>query len=191
MDPIEIKKRIIESQKKKKDRPGTEGYRQFKEIYAAQLELDPSKYSTVPFGYPNWEALNEDIKKYHSEVINVLNNIKTPGSLRKPVFYKFLNEQKEDATTIAIRIHNIGTPLVSMIECAINADQAVVREIDELLQFGRPLPLVYLYSEAPKSQDKKMATKMKLRTVNKPTIDMLKIRLLWLFRAGYGVSYQE
>lgn len=200
MDREEIKRRILESQKKKKETVIASAnvdpwYTKFRETNMQQIGFDPSKYNSpnaIPFGYQSWEALCLDIEKYHREVVNVFENIKTPGSIRKPIFYKFRSkvegEKTDQMVTTLIRIHNIGTPLVSVIECAINGDQDAIKEVSEIMQFGKILPLVYLYSEA---KDPKSMTRVKMRTVTKPTMDMLKIRLLWLYRAGYGVSFRD
>lgn len=188
MNSEEIKRRILEAQKRRKETSIDPWYTKFRETGIKMLGLDMTKYNSpngIPFGYLSWEALCLDIEKYHREVMNIFENIKTPGTLKKPIFYKFRGNA---STTTMIRIHNIGTPLISVIECAINGDEAAIKEACEVMQFGKVLSLVYLYSEA---KDPKSKTRIKMRSVNKPTIDMLKMRLLWLFRAGYGVAFRD
>lgn len=202
MSHDDLKRRILQSQRNRKQvlvdpAKVDPWYIKFRDVHSKQIGLDASKYKSpviVPFGYKSWEALCQDIDKYHREVMNIFENIRTPGTLKKPIFYKFRNADpnptlaSDKPVTTMVRIHNIGTPIVSVIECAINGDAEAVKEVCEIMQFGKTLNLTYLYSEA---QDPKSMMRVKMRTVDKPTIDMIKMRMIWLYRAGFGVSFRD
>jgi hypothetical protein len=117
--------------------------------------------------------------------MNIFKTIQIPEPVKKPVFYKFKNEG-EKMSAVMIRIQNIGSPHIALIECAINANDTALKEVTTLLQFGKNIPLVYLYSEHPDMSERKL----KMRTVNVPSIDMLKIRVMLLFKNGFGITFR-
>lgn len=190
-DTTQLKQKIIEGQKRRKELKKKDevnpAFQNFQEC-APLLGFDPAKFNQnhVPFNYTGWEELCTDIQKYHNEVMNIFKTIQVPEPVKKPVFYKFKNESGKTSTTM-IRIQNIGSPHIALIECAINGDDKSIKEVTTLLQFGKNIPLVYLYSEHPDNSERKL----KMRTVNVPSIDMLKIRVMLLFKNGFGITFRE
>lgn len=164
-----------------------EWYHKFHNELSKRLELNLSAKNPkiIPFGYQSWQNLCEDIEKWGTETLNTYKNVCLPGSVKKPVFYKFNQSENKPTEAIYIRIHNAGTPSIMVIEFAITASQDVTDSVTELLQLGSNRRLQYLYSQ---SQENK---KIKTRLCKQPTLDLLKIRLLRLFKAGYGVSFRE
>jgi len=186
-----MKQKIIDGQKRRKELKMKEevnpSFQKFQEC-ASLLGLNPAKFNQnhIPFNYTGWEELCTDIQKYHNEVMNIFKTIQIPEPVKKPVFYKFKNEG-EKMSAVMIRIQNIGSPHIALIECAINANDTALKEVTTLLQFGKNIPLVYLYSEHPDKSERKL----KMRTVNVPSIDMLKIRVMLLFKNGFGITFRE
>lgn len=194
-DAAQLKQKIIDGQKRRKELKKKEevnpSFQKFQEC-ASLLGFDPTKFNqnNIPFNYTGWEELCTDIQKYHNEVMNIFKTIQVPEPVKKPVFYKFQsgNESKgEKMSTTMIRIQNIGSPHIALIECAINGNDTTLKEVTTLLQFGKNIPLVYLYSEHPDKSERKL----KMRTVTSPTIDMLKIRVMLLFKNGFGITFRE
>jgi hypothetical protein len=196
-DTSQLKQKIIDGQKRRKElkkkKEVNPSFQKFQEC-APLLGFDPAKFNqnNVPFNYTGWEELCTDIQKYHNEVMNIFKTIQVPEPVKKPMFYKFKSDGGDEngkTSTTMIRIQNIGSPHIALIECAINGDDKSIKEVTTLLQFGKNIPLVYLYSEHPNTNNSER--KLKMRTVNVPSIDMLKIRVMLLFKNGFGITFRE
>lgn len=191
----EIIQKIREGQKRQQQEKIAKAdpwYHKFQNEHCVRLELDPSRYKNpngVPFGYTSWQVLCEDIDKWCAETMNTYKNVCIPGSVKKPVFYKFgekiEKEDRDEVMATLIRIHNAGSPQTMVIEFAATATPEAVDEVTNLLKLGTNRKLQYLYTQNRENK------KVKLRLAKNPTLDMLKIRILWLFRDGYGVSFRE
>lgn len=170
-------------------------YHSFQNDYCKRLELS-EKYKSpknIPFGYKTWKELCEDIDKWGAETMGTYRNVCLPGQVKKPVFYKFDYLQTQEQTMSCIRIHNVGDPNIMVIEFAINSIPETIEFITNLLRLGSASRLQYLYTQTRKTPEGESLAhkKIKKRLCKQPTLDMLKIRLLWLFKAGYGVSFRH
>jgi len=191
----EIAQKIKSAQRARKNKvPLPKWFKKYSEEYAPRLQLRvPTNPKSIPFGYSAWQDLCQDLEKYGAETINIFHNVRQPGTTRKPVFYKFTDQvvEKEshlEVKGVYIRICNVGTPQTAVIEMAVAAPPEVVQDIHDLLKLGtsRPHKLVYLYAENHHTNGK-----VKIRLVKQANLDTLKMRLLWLFKAGYGVSFRN